>query len=171
MVAKDAKLTLDAFLPYRLTVMSELISDAFKNLCKVRELTMSELFALIALGEFGAMKATDLGAKCRLHKTKVSRLVRYLSKRGLISIQLNPLDQRTKILDLTLQGRVLQEEYARTAAEFSRALADSISIEHREAFDNCLTKLAHRSKELTSSLSHAQGFAALRRIDSKTRKH
>jgi DNA-binding MarR family transcriptional regulator len=143
------ELTLEAFLPFRLTLLTELVSDAFENLCKDYELTIRELFVLIALGEFGAMKAADLGARCHLNKTKVSRLVRYLSKRGLISIQHNPFDQRTKILDFTPQGKVLFDEYVRTATEFSHALADPISIEDREAFDNCLTTLAHRSKQLS----------------------
>jgi DNA-binding MarR family transcriptional regulator len=149
LVREDTKLTLATFLPYRLAFVSEVISSAFKNLCKVRELTISELFALIALGEFGPMKAVDLGARCHMHKTNVSRVVRYLSKRRLISIHHNPLDLRTKILDLTPQGRLLHGEYTRTAVEFSRALADSISIEDRGAFDSCLMTLAQRSKELS----------------------
>ena len=56
-----------------LTLLTELVSDAFENLCKDYELTIRELFVLIALGEFDAMKATDLGARCHLNKTKVSR--------------------------------------------------------------------------------------------------
>jgi hypothetical protein len=43
LVSENTKLTLEVFLPFRLTLLTELVSDAFENLCKDYELTIREL--------------------------------------------------------------------------------------------------------------------------------
>jgi DNA-binding MarR family transcriptional regulator len=151
LVTKNTTLTLEAFLPDRLAILSGRISDVLEELCRARKLSVNELFALIALGQFGAMTARALGTKCHMHKTKVSRLVANLSRQGLIRVQTNPVDRRQTLIDLTPLGRVLRGEYAIRAAEFSRELTDAISVEDRDVFEKCLRKLAQRAKELRST--------------------
>ena len=68
-------------------------------------LNLGEWLVLMTLGEFGPMTAKAIGARNRMHKTKVSRAVAVLLERGLIGRAPNAVDLRQSFLSLTPLGK------------------------------------------------------------------
>src|SRR5262249_46397796 len=77
----EAPLKLEEFLPYRLNVLANLVSQALSRIYVERYgLGVPEWRVLVTLGEFGVMTGKAVGAHSHMHKTKVSRAVAELEK-------------------------------------------------------------------------------------------
>jgi hypothetical protein len=77
-----APLKLEEFLPYRLNVLANLVSQALSRIYVERYgLGVPEWRVLVTLGQFGVMTGKAIGAHSHMHKTKVSRAVAELEKR------------------------------------------------------------------------------------------
>jgi DNA-binding MarR family transcriptional regulator len=146
-------LKLEEFLPYRLAILSSVVSNALANLCQRHDLTVGEWLALMSLGELGMMTAKGLGIKNQMHKTKVSRIVAGLLERQLISRRSNQIDLRESFLQLTPLGKSLYDECAPRAVEFLKRLEDSVSAEDRAVLDRCLRNIGERSRRLITDSS------------------
>src|SRR5262249_50399944 len=77
-------LQLESFLPYRLAVLASIVSRGLAGIHERHDLGAVEWIVLMTLGEGGPMTATALGARNRMHKTRVSRAVTSLMRRELI---------------------------------------------------------------------------------------
>lgn len=87
------------------------------------ELSASAVHAVIEIGLAGAMSSRELSDKLQLEKSTVSRLVKTLLQRGLVSEARNQRDQRVKQLQLTGLGRsTLQDIDVYAESQVSRAL-------------------------------------------------
>ncbi len=144
------RLKLEEFLPYRLARLASVIDQAFSAICARYDLSMSEWALLMALGEARRLTAKALGARCHMHKTKVSRHIARLLERNLISRSTNPVDQRQAFLCLTPLGQELYGKCAPIAADFSRQLEDAVDASDRKIFDRCLTKIVAQTWHLRS---------------------
>ena len=71
------------------------------------DLSVSAVHAIIEIGAVEGLSARDLSEKLVLEKSSVSRLVRSLVNRGLVSETKSDLDGRIKFLSLSTQGRKL----------------------------------------------------------------
>src|SRR3989304_7094263 len=70
----DVALKLETFLPYRLNVCSNLVSQALSRVYAERyKIGVPEWRVLVTLGQFGLMTAKAIGTHSHMHKTKVSR--------------------------------------------------------------------------------------------------
>ena len=143
-------LKLEEFLPYRLAVLSSVVSQVVAQVYVRHGLKLGEWLLLMTLGEAGPMTAKTLGARNRMHKTKVSRAVATLLERDLIGRAPNHVDLRQSFLSLTPLGKRCYEEYAPLAAEVGRRLEDAVPEADRAALERCLIKLAARSEQLMS---------------------
>lgn len=125
-------LVLDAFIPFRLSVTSNLVSDTIARTYEALfGLTIPEwrLIAVIAEGE-GTTQAA-IGARTRMDKVTVSRAAIALVERGLLARTANTSDRRSHLLTLTDAGRALHAAIAPKALEleqriFSRFTADEV---------------------------------------------
>lgn len=153
-------LKLEEFLPYRLAVLSSVVSRVLSQLYTRHDLSMNEWLVLISLAQFGEMTAKALGAKNRMHKTKVSRIIATLLARGLISRRINHTDLRQSFLHLTPLGQKVHEECTPLAADMAKRLDDAIPAADRDAVERCLVKLAARSQELISKGYDGRGLPA-----------
>ena len=143
-------LKLEEFLPYRLAVLSSMVSRVVAQVYARHGLNLGEWLVLMTLGEFGPMTAKAIGARNRMHKTKVSRAVAALLARELIGRAPNEVDLRQSFLSLTPLGKRFYEEYAPLVADVGKRLEDAIPEADRAALDRCLIKLAVRSAQLMS---------------------
>jgi DNA-binding MarR family transcriptional regulator len=143
-------LKLEEFLPYRLSVLSTVVSRALLQIYARHDLGDSEWLVLMTLGEAGSITAKGLGARIHMHKTKVSRVVAELLKRELISRRVNQTDQRESFLQLSSRGRELYEEYTSLAVDFVERLGTAISAEDRQSLDRSLARLADKARKLIS---------------------
>lgn len=153
-----APLRLDEFLPYRLNVVANLVSQALSRIYVDRYgIGVPEWRILVTLGEFEAMTAKAVGAHSHMHKTKVSRAVSALEKRKLVVRRENRADRREAFLSLTPAGRAIYRELAPGALEFARRLFETIEPADRTAFERAIDRLTERSRTLAGMTGEAVG--------------
>lgn len=115
---------LETFLPYRLNLAAELVSQRFAAQYRARyRMTRPEWRALAALGSYGRMTATEIGANSSMHKTKVSRAVRALEEKRWLKRSEDLDDRRIEHLELTPAGRRIYGEMVVLARDYERELA------------------------------------------------
>ena len=102
----ETALKLEEFLPHRLNVCSNIVSQALSRIYAERyKIGIPEWRVLVTLGQFGLMTAKGIGVHTCMHKTKVSRAVALLERRKLVARRANRADLREAFLSLTTAGR------------------------------------------------------------------
>jgi DNA-binding MarR family transcriptional regulator len=135
-------LKLDQFLPYRLSIASNAVSDAvamaYRTLFGLR---IPEWRLVAVLAEDGALSQQALCGRTRMDKVTVSRAAIALADRRLVERTPNPEDQRSHLLTLTGEGWALYEQVAPKALELERRVFDGIDPAEVEAFRAMLARL------------------------------
>lgn len=135
-------LTLDDFLPYRLSIASNAVSDAvagaYRNLFGLR---IPEWRLVAVLAEGGNMSQQALCGRTRMDKVTVSRAAIALAERGLIARASNPEDQRSHLLTLTQEGWALYEQISPKALAFEQRILAGFSEEERVQLKAMLERL------------------------------
>ncbi len=102
------RLVLDDFIPYRLSITSNLVSDSIARAYETLfGLTIPEWRLIAVIAETGGITQQAIGARTLMDKVTVSRAAIALVDRGLLARQANPEDRRSHLLDLTDAGRDL----------------------------------------------------------------
>ena len=150
----EAALKLENFLPYRLNVCANLVSQALSRIYADRyKIGVPEWRVLVTLGEFDTMTAKAIGRHSHMHKTKVSRAVALLEQRKLVARRANRADMREAFLSLTPAGREIYSDLAPSALEFSRQLMETIAPEDRAALWRVLSKLTERAEQIGKDIA------------------
>lgn len=89
-----------------------------------QSLSMSQVFALHELDTDAPLSQRDLGARLRLEKSTVSRMVAEMERKGLLTRERDPANRRVYRLRLTDEGRAA---HTRIAAELHGHYARWIS--------------------------------------------
>lgn len=145
-----APLKLEEFLPYRLNVVANLVSQALSRLYVERYgIGVPEWRILVTLGQFEVMTAKAIGAHSHMHKTKVSRAVSDLERRKLVMRRENRADRREAFLSLTPAGRAIYNDLAPGALDFADRLLEMIDPNDRPAFERAIARLSDPSRLLT----------------------
>lgn len=117
------RLKLDAFLPYRLSItsnmVSELIASAYEALFGLR---VPEWRLVAVIAEAEAISQQAIGRRTRMDKVTVSRAAIALVERGLIKRTPNPGDARSHLLSLTGAGEQLYAEVMPKALEYEKRI-------------------------------------------------
>lgn len=141
-----AVLHLESFLPYRLMMLADEVSQSLARIYGSRHgLANPEWRVLAALGQHDRMTATQIGRNSRMHKTKVSRAVAELERRGLLVRTASPADLRVLHLALTDAGRAVYDDIVPLAVEFAADLASGLSPDDAVALDRLLSALMARA--------------------------
>jgi DNA-binding MarR family transcriptional regulator len=150
-----AQLKLEQFLPYRINVVANVISQALSRIYSERYgIGVPEWRVLVTLGEYGVMTGKAVGARSHMHKTKVSRAVALLEKRRLIMRRTNRADLRESFLSLTPAGRQIYDDLTPIALDFAKRLDDAIAPADRPAFDRAMQSLTERSATLAAEFAN-----------------
>ncbi|HSP51027.1 MAG TPA: MarR family transcriptional regulator [Pseudolabrys sp.] len=153
--ADQAALKLEEFLPYRLNICANLVSEALSRVYGERyKIGLPEWRVLVTLGQFGMMTAKAIGIHSHMHKTKVSRAVALLERRKLVVRRANRADRREAFLSLNVAGREVYSELAPMALEFARRLLETVVAADRCALDRALKKLSERSAKLAADIAN-----------------
>lgn len=146
-------LELEGFLPYRLNVLAETVSQSLAGIYRRRyAISVPEWRIMATLGQFGTMTAKDIGEHSHMHKTKVSRAVASLEHRDFLQRTANTRDMRESFLQLTEKGMGAYRKLVPEAHRFIEALIAPIAPVDREVFDRVLEQLARRAMELSADL-------------------
>lgn len=135
-------LVLDEFLPYRLSITSNLVSDTIARAYDALfglSITQWRLVAVVA--EAGGITQAEIGQRTRMDKVTVSRAAIALVERGLLAREDNPDDRRSHHLVLTGAGRALYAAIAPKAIELERRIFASFSADELERFTAILRRI------------------------------
>lgn len=138
-------LELEKFLPYRLSVLAQLVSESLHDLyAGPFELSVTQWRVMAALGRFAPLTASDVGQRIVMDKVAVSRAVASLMKRGLVERATDLDDRRRASLRLTEKGRTVHAQIVPMALKYEADLYRALSAEERQALNSlCDTLFAH----------------------------
>ena len=112
-------LQLEKFLPYRLSVVAQLVSESLHDLyAGPFDLAVTEWRVMAALGRFAPLTASEVGQRIVMDKVAVSRAVAGLLKRGLIERAADRADRRRALLRLSARGRAVHARIVPLALEY-----------------------------------------------------
>ena len=127
-MSKKGDFDLRIFLPYLLNQAAEEASLSFQQVYKGRYgMLRTEWRVLFHLGIYGEMTAKEIGARAKMHKTKISRAVQKLAERRFLTRVRDTADRRSEKLSLTPQGRAVYEDLRKVAATHDAALTERFS--------------------------------------------
>lgn len=135
-------LILEQFLPYRLSrvtnIVSDVIASAYKSLFA---LTIPEWRVIAVVAEHEGITQQAIGARTRMDKVTVSRAAVALAQRGLVERRPNPEDGRSRLLVLTASGRELYAAIAPKAMAMERDMFASFSAGELTQFNQLLDRI------------------------------
>lgn len=135
-------LKLDHFLPYRLSIASNAVSDAVATAYRTLfGLRIPEWRLIAVLAEGGNMSQQALCGRTRMDKVTVSRAAIALADRGLIARASNPGDQRSHLLALSDQGWALYQQVAPKALELEQRIFAGFTAAERERLQEMLSRV------------------------------
>ena len=135
-------LILQKFLPYRLSVLSNRISQAIADRYVEKfSLTLSEWRMIAVLGEESDLSAAEVSQRTAMGKVAVSRAVKNLLAMGRLERHFSNDDRRRSVLSLSREGRQVYQKVRPLALSYEARLLSGLSTEEQEFLHNILNKL------------------------------
>ncbi|HEY6483639.1 MAG TPA: MarR family winged helix-turn-helix transcriptional regulator [Steroidobacteraceae bacterium] len=128
-------LRLTTFTPFRLNRLAAGVSEYLADIYRERfglDIPMWRVMATVGLG--GGCTAQQVALSTRMHKTRVSRAIAALIRRGLLSRCASAADGRARPLALTRAGRRMYADLVPLALERERTLLSCLPRAPRAAF-------------------------------------
>jgi Transcriptional regulators len=140
--AEHAPLRLEHFLPYRLSILSNTISQAIADDYQQRhDLSMTEWRVMAVLARFEGLSARQVAERTAMDKVAVSRALARLVEAGRVSRHTHHNDKRRSVLDLTEAGWSIHDEIAPMARAREREVLEKLSQEERAWLVRILDRL------------------------------
>ncbi|WP_235907652.1 MarR family winged helix-turn-helix transcriptional regulator [Siccirubricoccus phaeus] len=140
---------LEAFLPYRLSVIANRASRLFaRRYAEAFGLSVPEWRVLAVLGRFGGLSATEAAERTAMDKVKVSRAVKLLLDRGLVERREDAADRRVQRLAMTRQGAAIHAGIVPHARALEAELLAGFSAAEAAALQALLDRLDARLAEM-----------------------
>lgn len=131
-MAPGTALALGSFLPYRLSVLSNHISDQLARAYRGRfGLSIPEWRVMAILGSDAERTAQDIVEASAMDKVAVHRAVTRLVERTLVASADHAGDRRKRLLKLTPNGRAIYDEVVPLALSYQRALLAGLPADVR----------------------------------------
>lgn len=135
-------LRLDTFLPYRLSVVSNLVSERIAEAYRALfGLSVPEWRVIAVLAEADGLSQMAIGERTRMDKVGVSRAARALEARGLIARPASSADGRARVLSLTASGDALYRLVAPRAKAMEAEILSGLDPEEVSTLAALLTRI------------------------------
>jgi DNA-binding MarR family transcriptional regulator len=145
-------LLLERFLPYRLSVLSNLVSSRLAAHYSRRfGLGIPEWRVLAVLAQAPGLSAAEVVERTAMDKVAVSRAVAALRRDGRLERRADAQDRRRSRLRLSAAGTAVYREVVPVARRLERELLDALSPADRAALERILPALQARVR---STLPH-----------------
>jgi DNA-binding MarR family transcriptional regulator len=145
--ADRTTLRLRAFVPFRLNRLAGAVSEHLAASYRERfALEVPEWRVIATVGQERDSTAQFIAESTRMHKTRVSRAIAHLIKRGLIERAASPLDRRAMPLRLSGAGKRLYAQIVPLALAREQELLNCMSARDRRAFLGALSRLESHLK-------------------------
>ncbi len=139
---EHAVLELERFLPYRLSVLSNRISQSIASAYAARfGIGVTEWRVIAVLGRYSGLSANEVAERTAMDKVAVSRAVARLLERGLLQRDTHGDDRRRSVLELSKAGYDVYDEVVPLALGFERQLLSPLDAGERAMLDALLSKL------------------------------
>ncbi len=140
-----ARLDLDRFLPYRLSVLTNRVSDAIAQQYSERfDLTIAEWRVMAALGNTPGLSASEVATRTAMDKVQVSRAVANLVEKTRVERSADPQDGRITRLALSPRGQAIYLQVVPHALELEARLIATLSADERASLDRVMQKLSQQ---------------------------
>lgn len=140
-----APLELERFVPYRLSILSNRVSQAIAREYTDRfNLSMTEWRVIAVLARFNGdgMSAREVADRTAMDKVAVSRALARLTASGRVSRSTHGGDKRRSVLRLTAKGWKIHDTIAPRARAHERELLGHLTAEEKKMLTQILDKLA-----------------------------
>ena len=140
--AEHAPLQLERFLPYRLSILSNTISQAIADDYQRRyDISVTEWRVMAVLARFDGLSAREVAERTAMDKVAVSRALARLVEAGRVSRVTHGDDKRRSVLSLTEAGWTMHDEVAPMARAREREVLAKLDVEERAWLERILDKL------------------------------
>ena len=142
-------LQLEAFLPYRLSLLSNAISGAIAAVYGDKfAISMPEWRIMMILAEYPDISADEVCRRTKIEKSVVSRAVARLLKRHLIKRDMDEKDRRRSILRLSETGLSVYDEVMPIARDYEAKLLKGLTREELGTFNGIIDKLMDKATRI-----------------------
>lgn len=142
-------LELENFLPYRLSILAQIVSESLHDLyAGPFGLTVTQWRVMAALGRFAPLTASDVGQRIVMDKVAVSRAVTALMKGGLVERATDRNDRRRASLRLSARGRAMHQRIVPVALDYEAQLGAALSEGERRTLDALMDRLLAHARLL-----------------------
>lgn len=140
-------LRLDNFVPYRLSIASNLMSDAIAGAYRsLFGLNVAEWRVIAVLAERQSATQQELCAATRMDKVTISRAAIALADRGLVERAPNASDKRSHLLSLTASGQQLYAQVVPKAIAMEKELLADLSAKEIDTLVGMLRRIEARAE-------------------------
>lgn len=140
-------LDLEHFLPYRLSVLSNRISQDIARLYAERfELGITEWRVLAVLGRQPGLSAREVAERTAMDKVAVSRAIASLLDAGRLERETHADDRRRSVLRLSPQGQAVYAQVAPLALRYQQNLLETLDPEERRWLEHLLVRMEERER-------------------------
>ncbi|KFN50234.1 MarR family winged helix-turn-helix transcriptional regulator [Arenimonas composti] len=141
-MADSEPLELEHFLPYRLSVLSNRISQDIARLYAQRwNLGITEWRVIAVLARHPHISAREVAERTAMDKVAVSRAIASLQAAGRLQRDTHGDDRRRSCLRLSDAGVAIHAEVAPLALAYQQRLLEGLADDERAALDRLLTRL------------------------------
>lgn len=142
-------LQLEAFLPYRLSLLSNAVSGAIAAVYGDKfAISMPEWRIMMILAEYPDISADEVCRRTKIEKSVVSRAVARLLKRHLINRDMDEKDRRRSILRLSETGLSVYDEVMPIARDYEAKLLSDLSAGELETFNDMIDRLTEKAARI-----------------------
>lgn len=138
-------LELERFLPYRLSILSNRVSQAIAREYQERfDLSMTEWRVIAVLARFDGhgLSAREVAERTEMDKVAVSRALARLVAAKRVARRTHDGDKRRSVLLLSARGWKIHDVVAPLAREHERELLGRLDADERRVLQRILDKLA-----------------------------
>ncbi|MGB3270551.1 MAG: MarR family winged helix-turn-helix transcriptional regulator [Rhodanobacter sp.] len=141
--AEHAPLQLEHFLPYRLSILSNTISQTIASDYQRRyDLSMTEWRVMAVLARFEGLSAREVAERTAMDKVAVSRALARLVAAGRVDRAVHDNDKRRSVLKLSAAGWTIHDDVAPMARAREREVLAKLDPEERQWLERILDKLS-----------------------------
>ena len=140
--AEHAPLQLERFLPYRLSILSNTISQLIADDYQRRyDISMTEWRVMAVLARFEGLSAREVAERTAMDKVAVSRALARLAAAGRVNRETHGDDKRRSVLSLTEAGWTMHDEVAPMARAREREVLARLDADEQLWLNRILDKL------------------------------
>ena len=143
---RQARLDLEHFVPYRLSVLTNRVSSAIARQYSDRfDLSIPQWRAMAVLGGTPGLSARDVAERTAMDKVQVSRAVESLVRARRVARTEDAQDGRISRLGLTAKGRAIYDEVVPLALHLEDVFLSALKPDERRQLDVLMAKLSRQA--------------------------